>query len=99
MGLLITPALLMVEGVIAGYSAADEILKGVDLTLEAGEIVRVIGPNGAGKSTLLKVIAGLLTPHHGGRAVPQLAFAAAHRGGTRHGSPERLSRLGGAVEH
>ena len=65
MGLLITPALLMVEGVIAGYSAADEILKGVDLTLEAGEIVSVIGPNGAGKSTLLKVIAGLLTPHHG----------------------------------
>ena len=65
MGLLTTPALLMVEGVIAGYSAADEILKGVDLTLEAGEIVSVIGPNGAGKSTLLKVIAGLLTPHHG----------------------------------
>ena len=65
MGLLITPALLMVEGVIAGYSAADEILKGVDLTLEAGEIVSVIGPNGAGKSTLLKVIAGLLTPLHG----------------------------------
>ena len=65
MGLLTTPALLMVEGVVAGYSAADEILKGVDLTLEAGEIVSVIGPNGAGKSTLLKVIAGLLTPHHG----------------------------------
>ena len=65
MGLLTPPALLMVEGVVAGYSAADEILKGVDLTLAAGEIVSVIGPNGAGKSTLLKVIAGLLTPHHG----------------------------------
>jgi branched-chain amino acid transport system ATP-binding protein len=57
--------LLTVEGVVAGYSAADEILKGVDLTLEAGEIVSVIGPNGAGKSTLLKVIAGILAPHRG----------------------------------
>jgi branched-chain amino acid transport system ATP-binding protein/neutral amino acid transport system ATP-binding protein len=56
---------LQVEGVVAGYSAADEILKGVDLSLDAGEIVCVIGPNGAGKSTLLKVIAGILVPHKG----------------------------------
>jgi branched-chain amino acid transport system ATP-binding protein len=57
--------LLSVEGVVAGYSAADEILKGVDLTVEAGEIISIVGPNGAGKSTLLKAIAGLLTPHRG----------------------------------
>ena len=57
--------LLTVEGVVAGYSAADEVLKGVDLTVERGEIVSVIGPNGAGKSTLLKVIAGVLAPTRG----------------------------------
>jgi len=56
---------LNVTGVTAGYTAADEILKGLDFTLEPGEIACVIGPNGAGKSTLLKAIAGLLTPSRG----------------------------------
>ena len=57
--------LLNVAGLVAGYSAADEVLKGVDFTIEPGEIVGVIGPNGAGKSTLLKTIAGLLKPGRG----------------------------------
>ena len=57
--------LLVVEQVVAGYSAADEVLKGVDLCVGAGEIVGIIGPNGAGKSTLAKTIAGLLTPSRG----------------------------------
>jgi branched-chain amino acid transport system ATP-binding protein len=57
--------LLSVEQVVAGYSAADEILKGADFAVEKGEIVGIIGPNGAGKSTLLKTIAGLLKPKSG----------------------------------
>ena len=52
--------LLSVAGLVAGYSAADEILKGVDLVIDRSEIVTIIGPNGAGKSTLLKAIAGIL---------------------------------------
>ncbi len=51
--------LLTLTGVTAGYGAG-LILKGVDLTVEAGSIVCLIGPNGAGKSTVLKTISGLL---------------------------------------
>jgi branched-chain amino acid transport system ATP-binding protein len=56
---------LTVKGVVAGYGAADEILKGVDFAIRPGEIACIIGPNGAGKSTLLKVISGLLRPKSG----------------------------------
>ncbi|MFZ0848359.1 MAG: ABC transporter ATP-binding protein [Hyphomicrobiaceae bacterium] len=55
----------MATGVVAGYGAQDEILKGVDLVVDKDEVVCVIGPNGAGKSTLLKAIAGLLRPKSG----------------------------------
>jgi branched-chain amino acid transport system ATP-binding protein len=40
-------------------------LKGISLTVEAGEIVTLIGANGAGKSTTLKTISGLLRPRQG----------------------------------
>jgi branched-chain amino acid transport system ATP-binding protein len=56
---------LTARGIVAGYSAADEVLKGVDFQVGDGEIVCVIGPNGAGKSTLLKAIAGLIKPSRG----------------------------------
>ncbi len=57
--------LLQVEGVVGGYGAADEILKGISATLMPGRMAAIVGPNGAGKSTLLKAIAGLLKPKAG----------------------------------
>ncbi len=50
--------MLKIQSVCIAYGAI-EAVKGVDLEVNAGEIVTIIGANGAGKSTLLKGIAGL----------------------------------------
>ena len=54
-----TGPVLEAQGVVAGYGEVN-ILHGVSLRVDRGEMVAVIGPNGAGKSTLLKAIFGLL---------------------------------------
>ena len=60
-----TPPLLEVKDVRAGYIPGSDILNGIDFTVRSGELVALIGGNGAGKSTLAKTIFGLLTPHTG----------------------------------
>jgi lipoprotein-releasing system ATP-binding protein len=42
-----------------------EILKGIDLSVDKGDIVTLFGPSGAGKSTLLSVMGGISKPSHG----------------------------------
>ncbi|MCE7030635.1 ABC transporter ATP-binding protein [Jiella avicenniae] len=56
--------MLEVTGLVAGYGST-EILRGIDLRVEAGEIVAVLGSNGVGKTTLNMVLSGLIEPRGG----------------------------------
>lgn len=57
-------ALLELEGVSAAYGAI-EVLHGLNLRVEEGEIVTLVGANGAGKTTTLMTISGVLRPRSG----------------------------------
>ncbi len=56
--------MLEVRGLHAGYGAL-RILRGLDMKIEAGEIVAVLGANGVGKTTLNNTLTGLLRPTEG----------------------------------
>ncbi|HYP56140.1 MAG TPA: ABC transporter ATP-binding protein [Solirubrobacterales bacterium] len=55
---------MQARGLVKRYGDR-EALRGVDLSVEAGERVAVIGPNGAGKTTLLSILAGIVRPDGG----------------------------------
>lgn len=56
--------LLAIHQLVTGYDRL-QVLKSIDLTVNAGELVAVIGANGAGKSTLMKAITQLISPWSG----------------------------------
>lgn len=79
------PPALQVEQLRFRVGGAD-IIAGVELEVQPGELIGLIGPNGAGKTTLLNLITGLISPTHGtirlhGRDITRL-------------SPARRARLG-----
>src|SRR5512135_2470347 len=59
-----TNPLLAVRGLHAGYGET-EVLRGVDLAVNPGEVVAVLGANGVGKSTLNRAISGILRARAG----------------------------------
>ena len=56
--------MLMVRSLDAGYDGV-QVLFGINLDVEDGEMLAILGTNGAGKSTLLRAISGLLVPDAG----------------------------------
>ena len=77
--------LLEISGLVARYGAGD-VLKGIDISVDEGEIVTLLGSNGAGKSTTLRAISGL---------VPNVAGSITLAGASIMGlKPEAIVRLG-----
>jgi branched-chain amino acid transport system ATP-binding protein len=60
----VTEPVLAIEGLTAGYEEA-AVVRGLDLTVGAGEIVGLLGANGAGKTTTLRAISGIVRPMRG----------------------------------
>jgi ABC-2 type transport system ATP-binding protein len=81
------PSALAVHALEKHYGPV-RALKGVDLSVEEGELVGLLGPNGAGKSTLVKIAVGLVRASSGRAEVA----------GARSGSRAALAELGYLAE-
>lgn len=85
-----TPPFLVARDVRKAYGGV-QALRGVSLTLEAGQIHGLVGANGAGKSTLIRILAGLAHADAGEIAVDGSAVAI--------GSPAQATDLGMSFIH
>ena len=83
--------MLQVENLVAGYGKV-QVLHGLSLTVERGQLVTLIGSNGAGKTTTLRALSGMIQPESGrilldGQNIVGLTSSSIARRGLAH-SPE-----------
>jgi branched-chain amino acid transport system ATP-binding protein len=83
--------LLQLNNISVVYSDVIQILKGVSLAIQKGQIVSLLGSNGAGKTTTLRAISGLLKPENG--AVTEGSIEYEGRS-IQNAAPESITRLG-----
>ncbi|WP_072530304.1 ABC transporter ATP-binding protein [Bacteroides ilei] len=56
--------MIQLEGITKSFGTL-QVLKGIDLTIDKGEVVSIVGPSGAGKTTLLQIMGTLDKPDSG----------------------------------
>ncbi|HVW19498.1 MAG TPA: ABC transporter ATP-binding protein [Solirubrobacteraceae bacterium] len=79
---------LSIDDLTAGYDEAP-VVKGLNLHVDAGEVVALLGPNGAGKTTTLRAISGIVHPMSGsiafmGGDLAKVGISARARAGIAH---------------
>lgn len=73
-------SIITVSGLTKRYDSGFEALKGIDLSIEEGEIFALLGPNGAGKTTMISIICGLARPTGGSVNVAGYDILSGYRG-------------------
>jgi polar amino acid transport system ATP-binding protein len=79
-----TEAIVSIQGLRKRFGS-NEVLKGVDLAVQPGEVIAIIGKSGSGKSTLLRCINGLEAFQEGSLQVKGLPL--------QHGQPQAMREL------
>jgi len=58
-------AYMSLKDIDVRYDKKKQVLKGLDLEVQEGELVSLLGPSGCGKTTTLRVVAGFIEPQNG----------------------------------
>jgi branched-chain amino acid transport system ATP-binding protein len=82
---------LLINNISVVYSDVIQVLKGVSLTIQKGQIVSLLGSNGAGKTTTLKAVSGLLKPENGKVTEGSIEYDGVP---VQNSSPEEITRKG-----